>query len=1032
MSSSLPPSFSSFPDLEAGPSTRITESLTTSSHDKRRRKRHDSPEHQSDAKASKRRHKSFEKEHRIRRDGNDSEVGQYREHERVNLAFYSDRKGDLKNIQYGGLHSGDIPKYRLVAGGRSVLGLPQALVIVKRAGKGVEIGASYQRKAPSLTSTGSRALLSRPPSRRIPSSSRADQYNEVDGVVCFPSQRSTRHKEDSYRPAIVSSHRDDSDSSPYSDSDAAPSSDESSDSLVLTAQQETLKRLEQELEARPENTDIWNSLLNESLSTIPVTSKNATKARSEITLSILSRAFSASPQNAMNKNLRLAYLKAGEQVWHESKLRSEWEEALEVGDVEFQVEWLEWRIKNGSGGIDQVIDSALRTYEGLGPGRNSEWYIERAMAAFQAQAELIFNAPPSITGMDFQAQLDKLEEFWDSECSRFGEDGAQGWASWHSSRNRAPVSTNGNLQPRIIKDLDPYRQWANQELEMDVAIYLPLRSDSDSLDPYSTVLFADIRSLMLDVTSPRAKNAFRMAWLSFMGLHVPGFSLATNREIEWDDRWNLGYLTRPPYLDAIFPSSRAQTNIMTDAVAGAIIGREREFSSPFGPVRCWGKDVSLPLDLSSGEPGKVLQWALWTKRDLATVDEAFVRRLFASLRTTPDDPEWDTLALAFELAVNPKNAVKLSKSLLSTNQDSLALWDAHAQLERRRGRVDSARKLYETILISSKPHSTQEGVGRLYSNWVEMEWLAGNDQQALGVILKSVDLSGLASGVAILRTKRSLEDAAESARAWKEQEAWVKLRALLELLTGNEPEAAFTVFDKYLLGENDSSIRESLTTASLVIVYCYGTILKRPMAPSILRERAHTAFAHYPSNSIILGILLETEKGQGVWGRIRSMLGGNDGKIKGVARRIEEVWLAGWEKGRWLGEVERTRNGLAAAVEHERTRYSFVIWRIYIEFEIRAGELERAKKLLFRAIGDCPLVKELYLLAFGPLRSVFKNHELQGLADTMVERGIRLRQGLDEVVQGQGVTGHGERGSDEESADEIEHNAKELRRLMPY
>lgn len=34
-----------------------------------------------------------------------------------------------------------------------------------------------------------------------------------------------------------------------------------------------------------------------------------------------------------------------------------------------------------------------------------------------------------------------------------------------------------------------------------------------------------------------------------------------------------------------------------------------------------------------------------------------------------------------------------------------------------------------------------------------------------------------------------------------------------------------------------------------------------------------------------------------------------------------------------------------------------MIWRIYIEFEIRVRELRRAKKLLFRAIGECPLEK---------------------------------------------------------------------------
>ena len=133
----------------------------------------------------------------------------------------------------------------------------------------------------------------------------------------------------------------------------------------------------------------------------------------------------------------------------------------------------------------------------------------------------------------------------------------------------------------------------------------------------------------------------------------------------------------------------------------------------------------------------------------------------------------------------------------------------------------------------------------------------------------------------------------------------------------------------------------------------------------------------------------------------------------------------------------------------DRTRGSFVIWRVYIEFEIRAKELLRAKKLLFRAIGECPLVKgkfnvctfsmmlnhdstELYLLAFGPLRSVFQVHELNALAETMAERGIRLRRGLEHLIEGGVVEAGGQEDSESDSEDEIEHNARELRRLMPY
>jgi hypothetical protein len=75
----------------------------------------------------------------------------------------------------------------------------------------------------------------------------------------------------------------------------------------------------------------------------------------------------------------------------------------------------------------------------------------------------------------------------------------------------------------------------------------------------------------------------------------------------------------------------------------------------------------------------------------------------------------------------------------------------------------------------------------------------------------------------------------------------------------------------------------------------------------------------------------------------------------------------------------------------------------------------------------------IYLLAFGPLRSVFASHELNALADTMAERGLRLHCELDEVVpNGMDMIKNHEQENRNDSEDEIEHNAKELRRLRPY
>jgi len=50
----------------------------------------------------------------------------------------------------------------------------------------------------------------------------------------------------------------------------------------------------------------------------------------------------------------------------------------------------------------------------------------------------------------------------------------------------------------------------------------------------------------------------------------------------------------------------------------------------------------------------------------------------------------------------------------------------------------------------------------------------------------------------------------------------------------------------------------------------------------------------------------------------------------------------------------------------------------------------------------------------------------------MAERGIRLRRSLDETLGEMDMAEEGGREGSDDSDDEIEHNARELTRLMPY
>jgi hypothetical protein len=81
--------------------------------------------------------------------------------------------------------------------------------------------------------------------------------------------------------------------------------------------------------------------------------------------------------------------------------------------------------------------------------------------------------------------------------------------------------------------------------------------------------------------------------------------------------------------------------------------------------------------------------------------------------------------------------------------------------------------------------------------------------------------------------------------------------------------------------------------------------------PSVVSERVNMALVDYNSNTVLLGLFLECERGLGIWGRVRSLLDDNSSigsamlAPKGLRRIAWEIWAEGWGYGRW--EPERVR-----------------------------------------------------------------------------------------------------------------------------
>ncbi|KAI0321133.1 NRDE-2, necessary for RNA interference-domain-containing protein [Amylostereum chailletii] len=955
--------------------------------------------------------------------------------------FYSDRRGDPLNTRYGGIHAGDVPRYTLVGSGRKILGLGTAWTAVYRNNKGVEVvvGDRRPRKLPSVSDTSTRAILKAPPRRLIPLPTTTRKYEEVEGFIRISSRQRTREAP-SYR-SIEPERVEDSDSEASSSNDEGSQTDDDVDTTPVTAYQEKLQDIQQQLSRDSLNPETWTSILLHMLSQVPITSQNATIALAEITISVLERAFATLQRGSATAHLRLLYLQAGEEIWDDSRLSEEWEAGFRFNDPDIRMGWLEWRTRRRVEGFNGVLEDAvrmlsassneldkLRIFWRVAVVMRHAGFHERAMALFQAQGELTFCIPVSMASTSLDKCLDALEEFWESETHRIGETSAKGWNSWLNAGKPEPGSPSAPSTSQLIGTRlheDPYRQWAREESLADHILRPPLKStDADAdTDPFAIVLFSDLRPFLFPLTSNRSRTIFRLIWLSFLGLHVPGSTASLSAN---DDRWAEGHLSSASCISSVFPPSSPAHRVVADAQAGVLIGKEQEYSSGFGPIKHWSYRALGPLDTLNN------QWGMWSKQDLAFTNVEFVRNVFIVCRMGMDDAEWDTLALAFEATISIKSALKLSRSFLSMARDSLSHWAAHARLERLRGRLDDARMVYQTVLTAPTSLENRLSTGSLWWDWAELEWLSGDPDTAVNIILQAAGVDG-ANGIGILRAKRQLQETVQTIPSvlWKVREAWTQLGCLLELLTGtNMPESLSAPL------RAGSVADESMAVASLTMLYHHVVSLRSATRPVLLRGRLERAVKLFPNNTAILGMFLEMQKGQGVWGRVKDLLGEIDvnefAEEKNVARRIVDVWIAGWEKGRWEWELERTRNGLAAAVSHERTRGSPILWRVYIEFEIRAGQLQKAKDVLFRAIGQCPLVKELYMPAFDALRSVFNERELNGLAESMGERGLRMRKGLEEVV---GDWGEKEREEEEwmdKEEDEIEYDSRELRRLKPY
>ncbi|PVG04525.1 DUF1740-domain-containing protein [Serendipita vermifera] len=942
--------------------------------------------------------------------------------------YYVDKKGDPLNITYGGLHKGDIPKFHRAGRGR-ILGLSSNWNIKRGSGlREVEIVTKDRRKDIRYVDSKAYRDLVQGPHRRLVLRNEPTPSSEEFIPIGKIKRQTEVDPQDSYRSIEAEKERE------YdSDASRTESSSDESEGPGLTAEQESIKELERKLGRDPGDESSWLKLLDLSVKSIPTTAKHGARARADIAISILQRAISAHPANELSLLLRLTYLDYGSEIWMDDKLEEEWKDGLaRIGGVQSEprkrsviwLSWLEWRLFS-SKSISAALSHAKATISALS-GSEYEmarvracWrtaiflreagFLEQAYAIFQAQIELSDFCPEILASLPLNARIDRLEEFWESEMPRIGEKNAAGWAMWEKRGRPEPeedfLDSLRDLVGFSISD-DPYQLWFRRESACDLIGAISTRSfNEDQQDPFTTILFNDIREFLSDIRSDNARSFLRLAFLCFNGLNIPGL----NRANGWDaspqymqllqDSWMLsgrgGWMSR---VEDLFPPVEKDRLLTWESHAGVTIAAEKPRPSSFSPVKDW----SYTRPFLEGI-GKECKYRAWETDDVYNIDLSRIQLILQQLQVLGEAVKWEEMSVALSASSDMKGTIKDSKQALEADSASIAKWERHAKLERMRGKYPEASKIYK-MTISMNAQSIN--MPSLIADAVEFFWLQSDPTQAKELLFAFLGIQGDLSGLNLLRARRTLEaKASQYFSSTKQRDACLRIRFFVELVSSNIEEASL-VLEKHLEDMQDGpGLHESITTWLCVTLYEIAQLRGSMVPRSTVAGRVASAVTQYPHNTILLGLFLECERGFGIWGNVRKMLdsgwplAGSEKVInKSLMSLCWDIWAEGWGYGPW--DMERVRSRLEWATTTSSLRHSVLLWRIYMALEMRLKNLQRAKAVLIRGLGSCPWAKELYMIAFGPLRHVFKARELNDLVSTMVERGIRMRRDISDLLVG--------------------------------
>ena len=648
-------------------------------------------------------------------------------------------------------------------------------------------------------------------------------------------------------------------------------------------------------------------------------------------------------------------------------------------------------------------------------------FSEQAIALWQAILETRFFKPSHLDvgcrdEKHLQAYAEAFEEFWEAESPRIGEHTASGWKN--PLQHPPPTGPHDQSQGQESQDSNDLSKWNTQEATKSWNHCMPGRvMDDEDDDPMHVVLFSDLEPYLRLLLVPFEPRTILNAFLRFCNL--PRLSNSMKEQTAVASKMYL------------LPCSSAATSCDHMSQDGS------DFHTLQTTTRTLFCADSTPFRQFQNVSGSLSPLQLFAYNVLELL-----------VQTNAEDLELVEYCIAYGAAVCPQRARKLAKSILKSQPSQLRVYNCLALLESRNGKHEDAQRIAATAFeMGRKIPGERVALDRLLlkQTWV---WDALRKKHEVSALLRLMadtiqkpDSKDLPDLSAIETEERNLTIHVQKATETGTNDHIAASLDCLALLSYLRPFAqenttpptrpaldrAFQVYHEYLSSETAallSTAIESVHQSCAQLIYHHIMTYGRAFTPAFLKTLIHhlrAAVAAFPRNTsfraVLHAVVPRTD-------RIRAMLpsSGGDATESKTLQAWSSTIMQEIQRGVSLGGTQvAVRTQFERAVASDEGRHCPALWAWWLRWETgiagdaqraaaemqgsgrkrleaRARALKPARDVWLKGYQALPWMKAWLELGLQLVGDAFTEDEIRGFYDGMVDRGLRFRVDLHEVL----------------------------------